>query len=87
MERLPGHDGSRRCAITRVGSPGGKDALTARRPGGAGDPDPQRHRPDSEPQRWADVYRLAVNPGVSVSLAGGTALMSVLVGGQALAEA
>jgi hypothetical protein len=42
-----------------------------------GDPDPQRHRPDSEPQRWAEVYRLAVNPGVSVSLAGGTALMSV----------
>jgi hypothetical protein len=29
-----------------------------------GDPDPQRHRPDSEPQRWAEVYRLAVNPGV-----------------------
>jgi hypothetical protein len=62
-----------------------------------GDPDPQRHRPDSEPQRWAEVYRLAVNPGVSASLAGGTALMSVfgrrtaLVsvfgGGQALAGA
>ena len=29
-----------------------------------GDPDPQRHRPDSEPQRWAEVYRLAVNPGM-----------------------
>ena len=42
-----------------------------------GDPDPQRHRPDSEPQRWAEAYRLAVNPGVSASLAGGTALMSV----------
>ena len=29
-----------------------------------GDPDPQRDRPDSEPQRWAEVYRLAVNPGM-----------------------
>ena len=43
-----------------------------------GDPDPQRRRPDSEPQQWAEVYRLAVNPGVPASLGGGTALMSVL---------
>ena len=69
--------GPRRCAITRVGSPAGEDALMARRPGGAGDPDPQRHRPDSEPQRWAQVYRPAVNPGVSASSADGTALISV----------
>ena len=48
------------------------------------DPDPQCHRPDSEPQRWAEVYRLAINPGVSASLADGTALVSVLAGGTAL---
>jgi hypothetical protein len=29
-----------------------------------GDLDPQHYRPDGEPQRWAEVYRLAVNPGV-----------------------
>jgi pimeloyl-ACP methyl ester carboxylesterase len=29
-----------------------------------GDPDPQRCRPDSEPQRRAEVHRLAVDPGV-----------------------
>jgi hypothetical protein len=49
----------------------------ARRPGGGGDPDPQHHQPDSEPQQWAEACRLAVNPGVSASLARGTALMSV----------
>ena len=27
------------------------------------DPDPQRRRPDSEPQRRAEVHRLAINPG------------------------
>ena len=38
MERLIGHDGPRRCAITRVRSPGGGDALMAGRPGGMRSP-------------------------------------------------
>jgi len=88
MERFSGHNGSQEVRHHPRGQPRRwrrADGQASGRRGG--DPGPQRHRPDSEPQWWAEVYRLAINPGVSASLAGGTAPVSVFGGGQALVGA
>jgi len=85
MERLVGHDGPRRCATTRVGGPETKTRQWRVARVACGDPDPQRHRPDSELRRWAEVYRLAVSTACRRHWAAAAHWRRCLGGGQALA--